>query len=269
MTEIKTDRQILGQLGNLKVKIADNAQEIESAQRLRHRVFIADRGNNSKSTLNQKDEDRFDAFCDHLIVFEEAENLSDPTKVVATYRLMSQEQAQKAGGYYTASEFAVEKLSANFPDLKFLELGRSCVLPEYRTKRTIELLWHGSWAYVRKHGFDVMFGCASFEGTDPKRHCEALSFLYENACADETWNVPGLGEVIDLAGLTSDNHNPKNAIRALPPLIKGYLRLGAMFASEAVIDRQFNTIDVLVLLPVAKLNPRYVKYYGENAERHA
>ncbi len=273
MPNINQDQQILGRLGNLIVKIADSTEEITAAQRLRHKVFVGERlvtgTDETLPILDQKDEDRFDAYCDHLIVIENSPGENYDGRVVATYRLMSQDQAETAGGFYTAAEFQVGDLVRRFPKLKFLELGRSCVLPEFRTKRTIELLWHGSWAYVRKHGFDVMFGCASMEGVIVEPHKEALSFLYQTAKADEDWDVSGNGEVIQLSQIAIGNGNLKSAIRSLPPLIKGYLRLGAMFASQAVIDRQFGTIDVLVLLPVSRLNPRYVNYYGENAERHS
>ncbi len=259
---------VLGQLGNLVVKIAGTKAEVSAALRLRHQVFF-EHQRGMTQVKDGVDEDRFDAYCDHLVVIDRQGDDLPGGKIVATYRLMSQSQARSAGGFYTASEFDVDDLVSRHPTLKFLELGRSCVLPEYRSKRTIELLWHGSWAYVRKHGFDVMFGCASLEGTDIQTHGHALKFLFENAPADARWEVRALGERVDPNALPAETPDPKSAIRALPPLIKGYLRLGAMFAGEAVIDRQFGSVDVLVLLPVSRLNPRYVNYYGENAERHA
>ena len=260
--------EVLGQLGSLVVKIADTKEEISAALRLRHQVFF-EQQRGMTQVRDGVDEDRFDEFCDHLVVIDRQGDDHHGEKIVATYRLMSQSQARLAGGFYTAGEFDVEDLVSRYSTLKFLELGRSCVLPEYRSKRTIELLWHGSWAYVRKHGFDVMFGCASLEGTDIQTHGNALKFLFENASADPDWDVRAFGERVDPDALPVEALEPKSAIRALPPLIKGYLRLGAMFAGEAVIDRQFGSIDVLVLLSVTRLNPRYVNYYGENAERHA
>jgi len=260
---------VLGQLGSLVVKIADTKEEVSAALRLRHKVFFASRSDQDNSAIEGVDEDRYDEYCDHLIVIDREQDDPPEGRIVATYRLMSARQARHAGGFYTQGEFDVDSLVSRHPNLNFLELGRSCVLPEYRSKRTIELLWHGSWAYVRKHGFDVMFGCASLEGTDIRVHGQALKFLFENARADADWEVKAVGERIGPEALLVESLDPKAAIRVLPPLIKGYLRLGAMFAGEAVIDRQFGSIDVLVLLPVSRLNPRYVNYYGENAERHA
>ncbi len=260
---------VLGRLGNLVVKIADSSAEIEAALRLRHRVFHEDIPGAAET--GARDEDRFDAHCDHLIVLD-VSNGEDSPQMVATYRLLGQEAAALVGGFYSQNEFRISELTSRHPDLRFLEFGRSCVLPRYRSKRTIELLWHGSWAYVRKNAYDVMFGCASFPGTNPEIHREALAFLAANAGPQDGWQTKGCGEVVPMAAASksvSKNANLKSVMRSLPPLIKGYLRLGAMFADEAVIDRDFGTIDVLVLLPISRLNPRYVNYYGEDAVRYA
>lgn len=261
------DQSVLGSLGDFVVKIADCPEEIAAAQSLRHQVFFKDTQNPACSGEAARDEDFFDQFCDHLIVVESS---GKPANVIATYRLMGQEQMMRAGRFYSQSEFDVNALTDRHKGLRFLELGRSCVKPEYRTKRTIELLWHGSWAYVRKHQYDVMFGCASFAGKQVEQHRDGLSFLFASAKPDPNWDVKALGDAIDLEGLCLDQNgvNLKAGLRSLPPLVKGYLRLGAMFATQAVIDHDFDTIDVLVLLPVSRLNPRYVNYYGENAERH-
>ncbi len=259
----------LGRLGNLVVKIAQSPEEIAAAQKLRHDVFISEKNELSPTNDIQKDEDYFDQFCDHLIVVEEGGEIST---VVATYRLMGGDQAKSAGRFYSQTEFDVNSLIKSHSELQFLELGRSCVKPEYRTKRTIELLWHGSWAYVRQNNYDVMFGCASFTGTDMSAHIEAMAFLAKNAAPEAGWKVKGIGDVIQMDGFPfdiEDTAQMKRALRALPPLIKGYLRLGAMFATDAVVDHDFGTTDVLVLLPISRLNPRYVNYYGENAERHS
>jgi L-ornithine Nalpha-acyltransferase len=154
--------------------------------------------------------------------------------------------------------------------LRFLELGRSCVLPAYRNKRTVELLWHGIWAYVLHHRIDVMIGCASLEGTDPEKLALPLSFLHHHGRAPEPWRVRAIGEryvAMDL--LDKEAIDPKAALHALPPLIKGYLRLGASFGDGAVVDRQFGTTDVFVVLPVAAIGQRYIDHFGPAANRHA
>jgi putative hemolysin len=151
-----------------------------------------------------------------------------------------------------------------------MELGRSCVLPEYRTKRTVELLWQGNWAYALKHGVSAMFGCASFPGVYLESHALALSFLYHNVLAKNEWAVgalPDLARNMDL--MPVEAINPKRALMALPPLIKGYLRLGAMVGSSAVVDHAFNTTDVLIVLPISSISDRYLNYYGADAGRFA
>ena len=257
---------VLGRLGNLVVRIAETNEEVEAALRLRHDVFGRTLPTAAKAT--ERDEDRYDAHCDHLIV-EDLSSGDNAPQIVATYRLLGPEAASRVGGYYSENEFSISKLTARHPELRFLEFGRSCVLAQYRSKRTIELLWHGSWAYVRKHGYDVMFGCASFAGTDVTQHAEALAFLAANAGPGKDWRTTGIGDAIPMQAENYDPSQMKSALKSLPPLIKGYLRLGAMFADEAVVDHDFGTIDVLVLLPISRLNPRYVKYYGEDAARHA
>jgi putative hemolysin len=134
----------------------------------------------------------------------------------------------------------------------------------------VELLWHGIWTYVLHHRIDVMFGCASFAGTDPDALALPLSFLHHHARAPEDWRVAALPRLaVPMDRLPRDSVDPKLAIRQLPPLLKGYLRVGATFGDGAVIDRQFGTTDVLVILPVSAINPRYVEHFGVDASRHA
>lgn len=166
--------------GRLVARLADNADEVAAARALRHEVFFSERG----LSRDAVEGDRFDEHCDHLLVIDEGEG-----RIVGTYRLLSQEAAEAAGGFYTQEEFDVAPLIARMPKLKFLELGRSCVLKEYRTKPVIGLLWQAIWDYVRLHRLDAMFGCASFEGTDPDRHAPALSFLARTRLARGDWRV--------------------------------------------------------------------------------
>jgi putative hemolysin len=190
--------------------------------------------------------------------------------VVGTYRLLRQDVAERHAGFYSAAEFDVAALLARHRGARFLELGRSCVLPPYRNRRTVELLWHGIWSYVLQHRLDVMIGCASLEGTDPDTLALPLSFLHHFARAPEAWRVSALPERrVEMNRLPAAAIDRKAALHALPPLIKGYLRLGASIGDGAVIDRQFGTTDVFIVLPVAAINARYIGHFGDAAQRHA
>jgi putative hemolysin len=264
--DIKVER------GDLILRLARNAAEIDACQHLRYRVFYEELHARpaAEAVASRRDADRFDAICDHLVVIRTTSGQAgDPImlgdgELVGTYRLLRQEVAEAHGGFYTAGEFDIAPLLARHGTLRFLELGRSCVLQPYRTKPVVELLWQGIWNYVRAHRLDVMIGCASLEGTDPDRHAATLSFLAQSAVAPEDWRVHALpGRAVAMNRIPGGSLNHKDTLRQLPPLIKGYLRLGCYIGEGAVIDRQFNTIDVLIVLPVSAINPRYFAHFGE------
>jgi L-ornithine Nalpha-acyltransferase len=267
---------VLGRLGSLEVRLATTRKEIRRAQRLRYKVFYEEMSAVAPAhhKLIRRDKDAFDRVCDHLLVIDHEHRAGSlkakRPKVVGTYRLLRQDVADAAFGFYTSGEFAIEELVARHPGQRFLELGRSCVLSPYRNKKTVELLWQGIWAYVLHHRIDVMFGCASLEGTRPEAMAEELSFLHHFAEAPEGWRagaLPGRRTAMDL--LAKEAVNPKRALAALPPLIKGYLRVGAKIGDGAVVDRQFGTTDVLIILRVTDIDPRYIAYYGPDASRYA
>ncbi|QFU17554.1 GNAT family N-acetyltransferase [Microvirga thermotolerans] len=267
---------VLGRIGSLEVRLATTDKEIRRAQKLRFKVFYEEMSAepDGQALLSRRDVDRYDALCDHLLVLDHDVKAKPfrpaKPKVVGTYRLLRQEVADRHGGFYTAGEYDIAPLIRSHPHLRFLELGRSCVLKPYRNKRTVELLWHGIWTYVLHHRIDVMIGCASLEGTDPQSLALPLSFLHHYASAPPEWQASALPErftAMDL--LPKEAVDPKAALHALPPMIKGYLRLGASFGHGAVIDRQFGTTDVLVILPVSAINPRYIDHFGPSANRHA
>jgi putative hemolysin len=256
--------QTLGQSGSLEVKLAKKAHEVRSAQRLRYNVFYKEMSAIPAATtlIARRDVDAFDTICDHLNVVDHdwprlVFGFNRP-RVVGTYRLLRQEIAERHGGFYTQSEFDVGALLARHAKLRFLELGRSCVLPPYRNKRTVELLWHGISNYVAQHQVDVLIGCASLEGTNPDKLATQLSFLHHYAGAPEQWRASAMpGRYVEMNRLRRDAIDAKAALRGLPPLIKGYLRLGAYFGDGAVIDHQFGTTDVLVVLPMQNVAARY------------
>ena len=264
----------LGRLGSLEVRLAQDKRDVKQAQRLRYNVFYKDGTAiaDAATLLARRDKDAFDKICDHLLVIDHDAKpaLDGRQKVVGTYRLLRHEIAVRHGGFYTENEFDITHMMERHPGLRFLELGRSCVLPRYRNKRTVELLWHGIWAYVRRHQFDVMIGCASFEGTDPDRLALPLSFLHHFAATPDNWRArPHASRRVDMNRMAKEAINPKVALRELPPLIKGYLRLGAYIGDGAVIDHQFGTTDVLIVMPVSAISARYIEHFGQDASRHA
>ncbi|WP_244523246.1 GNAT family N-acetyltransferase [Aerobium aerolatum] len=264
--------KLLGRIGTLEVRLARDADEIEAAQRVRYRVFHEELGAQAHSAGMQerRDADRFDDVCDHLLVFDTSVDAPATEQIVGTYRMLRQDAAESAGGFYSSDEFEFEKLVRRHPNLRFLELGRSCVLPQYRSRRSIELLWQGIWAYVNHYQIDVMAGCASFHGAVPAAHAEALSYLAHNARAQGAWDVaavPARYHSMDL--MPPEAVNVRSALAALPPLIKGYLRVGAKIGDGCVIDHDFATTDVFVVLQVREIASRYINYYGADAQRFA
>ncbi len=275
----RREPKVYGKIGALEVRLARSRSELRLAQRLRYKVFYEEMSATPslRARLRRRDQDVYDKFCDHLLVYDgqpaQALDKHGPatSQVVGTYRVLRQDMPVGPRGFYTQSEYDIEPLiSAKSPRYRFMELGRSCVLKPYRNKRTVELLWQGLWSYVREHDIDVMIGCASFEGTDPEQHAQALSFLYHDRLAPSDWYVRAHDDLfVDMNRVPAGAVDTKGALRALPPLIKGYLRLGAYIGDGAVIDHQFGTTDVLIILPVEKIEPRYFEHFGAPNERQA
>ena len=265
--------QSLGRLGSLEVRLARNAAEVRQAQKLRYRVFYQEGSAiaNPGRLFARRDVDAYDAICDHLLVLDHAAREAHPINrpaVVGTYRLLRQPLAEEYGGFYTASEFDIGDLIARHSKLQFLELGRSCVLAPYRNKRTVELLWHGISGYLAQHRTDVMIGCASLDGTEPRQLAMPLAFLHHYARAPEEWRARALPRrYVEMNRMSKEAIDPKAALRALPPLLKGYLRIGAVIGDGAVVDHEFGTTDVLVILPMSEVKARYLDHFEAN--RHA
>lgn len=268
---------LLGKLGSLEVRLARTTSDIRRAQRLRYKVFFEEMSAtpSARNFVSRRDIDPYDRICDHILVIDTQGKLTRfgrrKPKVIGTYRLLRSDVAKAhASDFYTAGEYDLRPLLAAHESKRMLELGRSCVLKPYRNKRTVELLWHGVWTYILHHKIDLMFGCASLEGINPDAHALPLAFLHHHARMAETSRVSALPwRHINMNRLPADDIDLKAAMKALPPLIKGYLRLGATFGEGAVIDRQFGTTDVFVMLEVSKIDPRYIQYYGAEAGRHA
>jgi L-ornithine Nalpha-acyltransferase len=256
----------LGALGSLEVRIARNANEIRQAQRLRYQIFMQERGVAVQPghPSDLLDRDRFDAFCDHLIVVDKA----DDDKIVGTYRLLSQDKTTMTGGFYSGKYFEIEPLVSRHRSKRFLELGRSCVLEKYRTKRTVELLWQGIWTYCAQHKIDVLIGCASFLTPMPAQHAMELSFLKHYCLAEDDWNISARTDVFHTMNLVAPAAiDQRSAFCSLPPLMKGYLRVGAKVGDGCVIDHELDTTVVMIVLPVSAIASRYAQHFGAEVRR--
>ena len=252
----------------LETRLASTKNEIKAAQQLRYRVFYKELSAhpNMITRFTRRDKDAYDKICQHMLVIDKRNKKRGvpligkrKEKVVGTYRLLPQRTAQENRGFYSQDEYDLLPLLEKYPKKKFLELGRSCVLQTYRKKSTIELLWQGVWKYIQENDFDVMIGCASFQCNDPSEIALPLSFLYHYCMAPDEWMVSALpSRYTDMNLIEKENINTKDALKMLPPLIKGYLRLGAYIGDGAVIDKQFGTIDVFVILPKDKIEKRFV-----------
>jgi putative hemolysin len=215
-----------------------------------------------QSMFERLDVDTYDAVADHLLVEHEGEN---GREVVGTYRLLREAASEANGGFYSETEFDISSLldHARQSGRPLHELGRSCVAPQFRDSRTIQLLWRGIADYLKAHGIGYMFGCASFHGIDPAEHAAALSYLNHNLLAPPHLRARALADsALDMNLLPIGSYDVACAARALPPLMKGYLRAGAMIGEDAWIDQAFGTIDVFVVMPVDAIAARYTDRFS-------
>jgi putative hemolysin len=263
------DSYVLETAGPFEIRLAATAKELRSAQKLRYAIFYEEGGAIASQTAarSRRDICPFDAICDHLIVTDtEAVSASGrpKAKVVGTYRLLRRDVADMHHGFYSQGEFDMRDLLARQPGTRFLELGRSCVHANYRSKRVIELLWRGLWLYAKQHNIDALIGCASLPGTDLDALRLPLSFLHHYAQAGEEWQVaPWPQGETDFVPLPRDQTDVRRGLASLPPLLKAYLRTGARFSRSAVVDRQFGTTDVFTVMPMNDIEERYRSHFGE------
>ena len=267
------DAPVLHRAGQLEVRLATAAEEIRAAQALRYDIFYNEMGARPTPAAMQlgRDVDAYDALCDHLLVLEHG--VDGAAHVVGTYRLLREVVARRHSGFYSSGEYDLAPLLGPAgraligPGRQLLELGRSCVAPAFRTSATITLLWRGIASYLRAHKVGMMFGCASLPGTNPDVHAAALSYLAHHHGLDAPLRIRALPQhFIAMDRLPAGSYDPKEALRSLPPLIKGYLRAGCSIGDGAFVDHQFNTVDVFILMPVERITARYLdRYQGSEA----
>jgi putative hemolysin len=256
--------------GDTEIRLARSEAEIREAQRLRFRIFYQEMTARPTPEMQEegRDFDRFDAHCDHLLVLDHSDAEAGP-RIVGTYRLMRRAVAVRNEGFYTATEFDISRLM-RVPG-EILEVGRACVAPAFRTRPTMQLLWRGIATYSVAHGVKIMFGCGSLPGTDPQALARPLSYLHHNHLAPEEFRARALPDRYVRTDLLPAREVDEDAamadldaravLSALPPLIKGYLRLGGYIGDGAVIDRDFGTTDVCIIVVTDLMAQKYFKHY--------
>lgn len=251
--------------GTLEVRLATCDADIRACQRLRYEVFYEEMAARPVGDMcaRRLDHDRFDAVADHLMVIDRSGPAGNDS-VIGTYRLIRQDVAETHGGFYTSGEFDIAPMIARAGRrVNFLELGRSCVHRDHRNRPTLNMLWHGIGRYIAAHDIDVMFGCASFPGVDPHAFAKPLSFLHHHLQAPTDYSVRALSDrFVDMNMVPESEIDERAALRLMPPLIRGYIRSGCVFGTGAVIDRQFSTVDVFVMLVMKDVEARYFHRFG-------
>jgi putative hemolysin len=247
--------------GSLGVRLAAGPDEIDAVQALRYRVFYQELGAKAdpETSRTQRDKDIYDTVADHLLVVDHGLG-EGPQNVVGTYRLIHRKAARRIGHFYSSEEYDIARIEA-IPG-RILELGRSCVDEYYRNRSVMQLLWRGIAAYVFLHKIELMFGCASLPGIDPDALAPELTYLYYNHLAPAAVRPRALPHrFVEMRRLDRDEIDVRAALTRLPPLIKGYLRLGGFVGDGAVIDPQFNTTDVAVVVQTELVTDKYIKHY--------
>ncbi len=247
-----------------EIRLAKTAQDIRGAERLRYNVFVEELGGDGVAVDHgdRLERDEFDAYADQLILVDPSLDPADLDHVKGVYRLMRPEQAAEAGRYYSEAEYDLTALRQSGRAL--LELGRSCVHADHRGGAAMFYLWQGLADYVAKHGTEVLFGVASFHGTDVEALAPALSHLNNAHLAPEDLRPTSLKyQPMDL--IPADKINRPAAMKATPALIKAYLRLGGMVGDGAFIDHDFNTVDVCLVMDTATMSAKHRDIYTKGA----
>ncbi len=264
LTEGRIAKPVDVEAGCLRIRLAESVEEVDASLALRYRVFCNEMGVKPTAEMAAKERefDSFDDYCDHILVFDETRG-HGADSVVGTYRLMRRDSADRRGQFYSADEFDISPLIAYEGGI--LEVGRSCVDQDYRTGSTMQLLWRGIAAYIFHYRIDILFGCASLPGVEPSRLVMPLSYLYYHHLAPAPVRARARPEryvrmnILDPAEIST-----REALRALPPLIKGYLRLGGFVGDGAVVDRAFGTTDVCIVVKTDRITEKYYRHYSRD-----
>ena len=245
---------------DLIIRLAETAAEVAASQSLRYRVFCEEMSAQPSHEMSvaRREFDSFDEYCDHLLVFDR--NMGRGVEaVVGSYRLMRRPAARRRGQFYTSDEFDISPLLDTPGEI--LELGRSCVDRDHRTGPVMQLLWRGIADYVLHHGIELLFGCACLPGVEPDRLDVPLSYLYHHLAPPASRPRALEARYLDMNRLAPGAFDPRQAQRELPPLVRGYLRLGGHVGDGAVLDRDFGTTGVCIVLNTDWVAEKYYRHY--------
>lgn len=249
------------------VRLSRDADDLRAAQALRYAVFVREMGGDGPLVdhVAGLERDRFDPVSDHLLLIDRAArdtagSIDRPDgKVVGVYRILRLEGADRIGQFYSETEYDLAPLRAS--GRRLLELGRSCLHSAYRGGAGMYHLWHGLAEYVQRHGIEILFGTASFPGTDPVSLAQPLSYLHHAHLAPAELRARArVLQRMDLLPVTRIDR--RAAMLATPALIKAYLRLGGVVGEGAYVDHAFNTIDVCMVMDTARMNDRQREIYA-------
>ncbi len=249
------------------LRLAETDEDIRAAQHLRYQVFVQEMGGDGPMVDHdaQLERDKFDPFFDHLMLLDKARGETVSEQIVGVYRLLRDDQMPQVGQFYTEDEYDLSVLKES--GRKLLELGRSCLAADYRGGTAMYVLWNGLADYVRTHDIDILFGTASFHGTDLDSLAPSLSLLHHRHLAPEELRVRVLPQHFTAMNrIAYDDLDRRAAMLSVPALIKGYLRLGGFVGEGAYVDKVFNTTDVCLVMDTERLSATQKKIYGSGGK---
>ncbi|MEL7258064.1 MAG: GNAT family N-acyltransferase [Pseudomonadota bacterium] len=254
---------MLSDAAQFTVRLAENDADLRAAQRLRYDVFVDELGGDGPLVDHDArlEQDRFDPFFDHLLLADEARDGA----IVGVYRLLRDDQAAQAGQFYSEDEYDLSVLKSS--GRKCMELGRSCLAQDYRGGAAMYHLWNGLARYVAEHEVEILFGVASFHGTDATTLAQPLSLLHHRHLAPENLRVRALETSYQSMNLLPETKiDRRAAMLEVPALIKAYLRLGGFVGDGAYVDHAFNTTDVCLIMDTSRLSERQKNIYSKGVE---
>jgi putative hemolysin len=252
----------------LTLRLARDARDLAAAQRLRYRVFVQELGADGPLVdhANRLERDDFDPVFDHLLLLDRRRDADALEDVVGVYRLLPSDRAAQAGRFYSETEYDLTALRTS--GRRLLELGRSCVHPDFRGGAAMFLLWNALADYVLERDIEILFGVASFHGTEVAPLAASLSYLHHHHLAPPALRVTArAGHYQDMNLIAADRIDRRAAMAATPALIKAYLRLGGFVGQGAWIDHAFNTTDVCLVMDTARMSERHRDFYLRKAGR--